>query len=45
MAQVRQLAFEVIDAFLRGDFAPLGDGRTQLFILSDAGLIIAGPCH
>jgi hypothetical protein len=38
MAQVRQPAFEVIDAFLKGDFAPLGDGRTQLFILSDAGM-------
>jgi len=38
MAQVRQPAFEVIDAFLKGNFPPLGDGRTQLFILSDAGM-------
>jgi len=38
MAQVRQPAFDVIDAFLKGNFPPLGDGRTQLFILSDAGM-------
>jgi len=38
VAQVQEPAFQVIDKFLHGDFAPLGDGRTQLFILSDAGM-------
>jgi formylglycine-generating enzyme required for sulfatase activity len=38
VSQVRAPAFEVINEFLRGDFTPLGDGRTQMFILSDAGM-------
>jgi len=38
VAQVQEPAFQHIDKFLRGDFAPLSDGRTQLFILSDAGM-------
>ncbi len=38
IAQVQEPAFQLIDKFLRGDFTPLGDGRTQLFILSDAGM-------
>jgi formylglycine-generating enzyme required for sulfatase activity len=38
VSQVRAPAFQVINAFLRGDFTPLGDGRTQMFILSDAGM-------
>jgi len=38
VSQVRAPAFEVINDFLRGDFTPLGDGRTQMFILSDAGM-------
>ncbi|MCB2261392.1 MAG: formylglycine-generating enzyme family protein [Candidatus Thiosymbion ectosymbiont of Robbea hypermnestra] len=38
VAQVGAPAFEFINDFLRGSFTPLGDGRTQLFILSDAGM-------
>ncbi len=38
MSQVRAPAFDVVNDFLRGDFTPLGDGRTQMFILSDAGM-------
>ena len=38
IAQVRAPAFEVINDFLRGEFTPLGDGRTQMFVLSDAGM-------
>jgi formylglycine-generating enzyme required for sulfatase activity len=38
VSQVRAPAFDVINEFLRGDFTPLGDGRTQMFILSDAGM-------
>jgi hypothetical protein len=38
VSQVRAPAFEVINDFLRGDFTPLGDGRTQMFILADAGM-------
>jgi hypothetical protein len=38
VSQVRAPAFKVVNDFLRGDFTPLGDGRTQMFILSDAGM-------
>jgi len=38
IAQVQEPSFQVINKFLRDDFPPLGDGRTQLFILSDAGM-------
>lgn len=38
MAQIRQPAFKFIDAFLKGDYPPLRDGRSHLFILADAGM-------
>ncbi|WP_133512942.1 hypothetical protein [Candidatus Thiosymbion oneisti] len=38
IAQIREPAFQFINEFLHDDFPPLGDGRTQLFILSDAGM-------
>lgn len=35
---VRSPVFETINRFLRGDFVIQGDGRSQLFMLSDAGM-------
>ena len=42
VSQVQAPAFDVINKFLRGDFTPLGDGRTQMFILSDAWQVVGG---
>jgi formylglycine-generating enzyme required for sulfatase activity len=38
VSQVRAPAFGVVNDFLRGEFTPLGDGRSQMFVLSDAGM-------